>query len=128
MTLENTAATNKFGSHLRSQFLMDPKYVPLNHGSLGVFPHSVHAALRKNQDYVELQPDRWHRIEVFPMLRKVRESLAKLLHVEDPGDLALVQNASVGLASVLRSFPFKKGDKIICVCCVKHLILEHRIN
>lgn len=114
MTKENAT----FGKHLRSQFVLDPNYVPLNHGSLGTFPHSVSSTLQKNREYVELHPDRWHRVEVFPKLRKAREALARLMQVQDPSDLAFVQNASTGLASVLRSFPFEKGDKVLCVCIV----------
>ncbi|CDH50589.1 aminotransferase family protein [Lichtheimia corymbifera JMRC:FSU:9682] len=110
MTKENAT----FGKHLRSQFVLDPNYVPLNHGSLGTFPHSVSSTLQKNREYVELHPDRWHRVEVFPKLRKAREALARLMQVQDPSDLAFVQNASTGLASVLRSFPFEKGDKVLC--------------
>ena len=112
MSNENKAT---FGRHLRSDFFLEDKYIPLNHGSFGVYPRSIHKVLRGYQDKVEEHPDRWNRIEVNPLLRKNREFIAEVINCPDASDVAFVQNASTGVATVLRSFPFEKGDKIICV-------------
>ncbi|KAI9315193.1 pyridoxal phosphate-dependent transferase [Dichotomocladium elegans] len=103
-----------FGKSLRSEFLLEPDYIPLNHGSYGTIPKSVTAAMREFQDKSERQPDRWHRIEVKPLLRRSRELIAELIHAEDPADIALTQNATTGICTVLRSFPFEQGDKVLC--------------
>ncbi|KAI9255202.1 pyridoxal phosphate-dependent transferase [Phascolomyces articulosus] len=110
-------ATNEnkpiFGRHLRPDFLLESKYVPLNHGSFGTYPRSIHKKFREFQDKVEEHPDRFNRIEVNPLLRKNREQIAEIINCPDPSDVAFVHNASMGMATVLRSFPFEKGDKVI---------------
>ncbi|KAI8144398.1 pyridoxal phosphate-dependent transferase [Fennellomyces sp. T-0311] len=108
-----TDKVTAFGRHLREDFLLDPAYVPVNHGSLGVYPRSIHKILREYQDEEELNPDKWLRFTTVPLLRKNRERIADFIHA-DTADVAFVQNASAGVTTILRSFPFDKGDKVIC--------------
>ncbi|KAI9321227.1 pyridoxal phosphate-dependent transferase [Dichotomocladium elegans] len=103
-----------FGRHLRSEFMLDPKYIPLNHGSFGVFPRTCLMLQRELQDKAELNPDRWTRFEAATLLQKNRERLANFVHCKDPADIVFAQNASAAASTVLRSFPFVKGDKILC--------------
>ena len=44
-------------------------------------------------------------------LRNTREALATFLHCK-PEDLALVENATTGVNTILRSLEFQEGDEI----------------
>ncbi|KAI9255617.1 pyridoxal phosphate-dependent transferase [Phascolomyces articulosus] len=102
-----------FGRALRPLFYLEDNYVPLNHGSFGVCPKSIHPTLRHYQEESEKHPDRFLKREVFPDLIKNRARLAELVQC-DPRELAFVVNASYGINSVLRSGFLNPGDKILC--------------
>ncbi|KAI8970339.1 pyridoxal phosphate-dependent transferase [Mycotypha africana] len=104
----------KFGRAYRKDFSLESSYIPVNHGSFGTFPHVVKEQLRKYQDECELQPDRWYRYEKELHLKRNLDCISRLIHC-DAKDLAFVQNSSQAANTVLRSYPFKKGDKIICL-------------
>lgn len=107
-------ATVKFGRALRKDFLFDPNYIPLNHGSYGVFPRIIQQKIREYEDLCEAFPDKFKRIEMYPLLKKSRELLANVIHC-DADDLVFTTNASTAGNTILRSYPFKEGDKILCV-------------
>lgn len=116
-----------FGKSLRKDFFLEPQYVPVNHGSYGVYPRALRPILHELQDKSEAHPDRWNRIEKNPIIRANLDHVAKMVNC-DADDLVFVSNASQGVNTVLRSFPFKAGDKIICVGSsefVKKCILLH---
>jgi selenocysteine lyase/cysteine desulfurase len=104
----------ELGRSIRSEFLLDPKYTSLNHGSYGSIPKSLLPRLQELRLKSEAQPDRWLRREMFPELDKNRETLAKLVNV-DPKELVFVFNATTGMNTVARSLPLEAGDKIIYV-------------
>ncbi|KAI8092948.1 pyridoxal phosphate-dependent transferase [Halteromyces radiatus] len=104
--------SNTFGRSLRKDFLLDPNYTPLNHGSYGCYPRVVQKVLREHQEKVELFPDRRLRYDMYPELRKSRELLATLLHC-NADDIVFSQNASTAANVIFRSFPFEEGDKIL---------------
>jgi hypothetical protein len=111
--LQMTKAT--FGKSLRKDFFLEPQYVPVNHGSFGVYPKAIRPLLHELQDKAEAHPDRWNRFEMKPIIRANLDRLSKMINC-DADDLVFVPNASQGINTVLRSFPFKAGDKILCVC------------
>ncbi|ORX62247.1 PLP-dependent transferase [Hesseltinella vesiculosa] len=100
------------GAKVRQDFLFEPEYVPLNHGSYGVFPRAVQKVQREYQDKTEAFPDRWMRLEMYPELRKSRELIAGLLHCP-ADDLIFCYNASSAANIILRNFPFNEGDKVL---------------
>lgn len=102
------------GRNIRSQFLLDPKYTSLNHGSYGSIPKTLVPLLQELHLKSELNPDRWLRREMFPELDKNKETLAKLIHT-DPKELVFVFNAMTGINTVARSLPLESGDKILYV-------------
>lgn len=104
-----------FGKSLRSELLLEQQYVPLNHGSFGVVPRPIRALQREFLDKEEQHPDRWHRFEVLDALRKNREYVAKLINCRDPADIVFQRNATTAINTILRTFPFEKGDKVLCV-------------
>ncbi|CAO3612403.1 unnamed protein product [Cunninghamella echinulata] len=105
-------STLKFGKALRKDFLIESSCTPLNHGSYGTFPRIVQQKLREYEDFCEAFPDRFNCIEMYPLLRKSREVLASILHC-DADNLAFTTNASNAANTILRSFPFEEGDKIL---------------
>lgn len=109
-----------FGKNFRKQFSLESEYTPINHGSFGAYPAVIKPVLRDFQDQAEAHPDRWHRLEMKPILKSNLERVADLIHC-DSNDLAFAANASNGVNTVLRSFPFQEGDKIICVSLIQHL-------
>ncbi len=99
---------------LRSLFLLDPEVCFLNHGSFGACPRLVFEAYQAWQLRLERQPVafldpargywRW--------LAQARAALAAEVGA-DPGDLAGVMNATVGLNIAARSLPLRPGDEIL---------------
>ena len=62
----------------------------------------------------EGHPDRFYRKEMQPLLEENLSEVAKLIHC-DVEDMTFIMHASEGVNNILRSFPFNKGDKILCV-------------
>ncbi|KAI9321547.1 pyridoxal phosphate-dependent transferase [Dichotomocladium elegans] len=104
---------NRFGKALRPLFFLEEGFVPLNHGSFGTCPRSLHPILHDFQVQSELQPDRFLRHLMVDGCSKSRQVLSQLVHC-DPEELAMIFNASYGINTVVRSLRFNRGDKIIC--------------
>jgi selenocysteine lyase/cysteine desulfurase len=68
--------------------------------------------MRKFQDRAEARPDSFIRYDYPKILDESRAAMSKLLNV-DVDTLAFVQNASVGVNTVLRNFVFEPKDKIV---------------
>jgi selenocysteine lyase/cysteine desulfurase len=103
-----------FGSSLRSEFFFEDGYVPLNHGSFGCYPKAIQSHLHAFQRLAEMNPDKFLRREMFPILQRNRQALADLVHCE-PDDLVFVANASMGINAVVRSLMLKPKEKLLCV-------------
>ncbi|KAG9888416.1 hypothetical protein KCU86_g18564, partial [Aureobasidium melanogenum] len=97
---------------LKRQFLFDPGYRNLNHGSFGTFPRVVRDALRQSQDDCEARPDSFIRYTYPRALDVSREAVAKLVNA--PVDACVfVPNATTGVNTVLRSLVYAEGDVIL---------------
>ena len=99
-------------SDLAHNWTLDDSCVFLNHGSFGASPKFVMAELRKWQDILESEPVRFYEKIAPDAMLNARISLAKML-VCDPEDLALVENATSGVNTILRSLEFSAGDEIL---------------
>ena len=64
---------------------------------------------------IEAQPGSMHRggLDSFDIFDAVRESLAPLLGISDPYQIALGANATWGLNLALFGFPFHEGDTVV---------------
>ena len=91
---------------------LDPESVFLNHGSFGATPLAILHEQRRWQDWMELEPVRFFEELLPPALVESREALATMLSC-DSDDLALIENATSGVNTILRSFDFKPGDEIL---------------
>ena len=110
--IRNSSATGPdFGAH-RGEFLLDPSWDFLNHGSFGACPRAVLGAQRRWQDALEAQPVRFLVRELPGLLHALRARFAAFLG-GDPAGLAFVQNATTAVASVVGSAPLGPGDRVL---------------
>ena len=84
----------------------------LNHGSFGATPTLVIEEQRRWQDLLEDEPVRFYEDLAMGFMENARRSLAKMLQC-DADDLALLENATSGVNTVLRSLVFEEGDEIL---------------
>ncbi len=84
----------------------------LNHGSFGATPRSVREEQRTWQDVMENEPVRFFEDLMPSILEQTRVALAKQLSCQ-ADDLALVENATSGVNTVMRSLEFSEGDEIL---------------
>ena len=99
-------------SPLSSLWGLEEDRVFLNHGSFGATPTAVREERRKWQDLMENEPVRFFEDLMPGILQTTREKLASFLSC-DADDLALVENATSGVNTVLRSLQFAPGDEIL---------------
>lgn len=93
---------------------LDPDFRHLNHGSFGATPIEVLAEQEVWRARMEANPVSF-MLEVYqPALDDTRRRLANFLHV-DPSGLVFVENATVGVNSVLRSIEsrLRSGDEVV---------------
>ena len=84
----------------------------LNHGSFGATPMAVRDEQRRWQDLMENEPVRFFEDLMPGFLERTRVALAAQLSCQ-ADDLALVENATSGVNTVLRSLVFEQGDEIL---------------
>ena len=99
-------------STLATKWDLESDRVFLNHGSFGATPTSVRGEQRRWQDIMEAEPVRFFEDMMPAVLQDVRQKLADFLQC-DSNDLALVENATSGVNTVMRSLEFSEGDEIL---------------
>ncbi|CAF0773865.1 unnamed protein product [Adineta ricciae] len=112
LLLSICSSAQSFGHSLLPLFSLDPSYVNVNHGSYGSASKYVQEKLREYQMKAELNPDRWYRIDVQLEMNKLREKLSAYVNC-DPDDLVIVDNASAGINSILKSLKFRSNETIL---------------
>ncbi|KAK0732183.1 pyridoxal phosphate-dependent transferase [Lasiosphaeris hirsuta] len=100
----------RFGKELRKQFLIDPEYHNLNHGSFGTIPRAIQAKQREYQDRAEAQPDPFIRYEYPRLLDESRAAVAGVLNAPVE-TVVFVSNATMGVNTVLRSMVWDADGK-----------------
>ncbi|CAO3563237.1 unnamed protein product [Mortierella alpina] len=110
--LPTAANPGPFGHQQRKNFLFPDNYTQFNHGSFGTFPKVVQDEWFAAHRHTEVDPDRFMRKELRGFLSNVRSGLGEFLNC-DKDELALVQNTTVGVNTVLRSMQFQPGDRIL---------------
>jgi len=111
---------SQFGHSLLPLFNFRSGYINLNHGSYGSVPKSIINSKLEWVSYVEENPDRWFRNEVYNRMDGIREQVANYVGA-DTEDVVFVENASHGVNSVLRSIQI--GFQPGCTQC-KILLLD----
>ena len=97
---------------IRSEFLLDPDVVFLNHGSFGACPRPVFERYQAWQRELERQPVEFLSRRERGLLADARSELANYLHVGSD-DVVYVPNVTTALNIVARSLPLEPGDEIL---------------
>jgi isopenicillin-N epimerase len=97
---------------IRSEFLLDPDVVFLNHGSFGACPRPVFERYQAWQRDLERQPVEFLSRRQRPLLAGARSKLADYLNV-GTDDVVYVSNVTTALNIVARSLPLEPGDEIL---------------
>ncbi|KAK0670112.1 pyridoxal phosphate-dependent transferase [Cercophora samala] len=101
----------QFGHALRdSDFLFDPSYRNLNHGSFGTIPSHIRNVMRRYQDQAEAKPDPFIRYTYPQLLDESRTAVATLLGVPTE-TCVFVSNATMGVNTVLRNIVWNRDGK-----------------
>ncbi len=95
-----------------ARFLLDPSVTFLNHGSFGACPRVVIEAQQDLQRRLEREPVRFFVREASRRIDAAREEIATFVG-SAPENLVFVRNATEGVASVLASLRFERGDEIV---------------
>jgi isopenicillin-N epimerase len=97
---------------LRSQFLLDPSVVFLNHGSFGACPRPVFDEYQRWQRELERQPVEFLGRRANDLLAEARAALAAYLGAP-PDDLVYFPNPTTAVNMVARSLALGAGDEIL---------------
>ena len=84
----------------------------VNHGAFGRVPLAVRAERRSWQDLIDANPMDFFRRRAAAELDRARLVIARFLGSDDQG-VALTQNTTTGIATVLASLPLGPGDRIL---------------
>ncbi len=99
-------------SPLAKHWGLDSQCVFLNHGSFGATPFAIREEQRKWQDLLEEEPVRFYEDLAMGFMENSRNALANMLQC-DAEDLAIIENATTGVNTILRSLVFNEGDEIL---------------
>jgi isopenicillin-N epimerase len=100
------------GRAVRHEWLLDPDFVSVNHGSFGATPRIVLAAQQDWQRRMEAQPGRFFSRVLPEALRHAAGRLGAFIGA-DGKDVAFVENATVGCNAVLRSLALGPDDEVL---------------
>ena len=98
--------------NLRTQFLLDPNIIFLNHGSFGACPRPVFEAYQKWQLELEHQPVEFLGRRSMSLLENARKSLGAYLN-SPPEDIVYFPNPTTAINMVARSLNLSPGDEIL---------------
>ncbi|ODQ78985.1 hypothetical protein BABINDRAFT_171826 [Babjeviella inositovora NRRL Y-12698] len=101
-----------FGHAFREKYFPTKASVLVNHGSYGLSPAPIVqeylANIQKECDF----PDKYMRFVLGPDVAAATKEVAELVDC-DATDLVFLPNATAGVNTILRSFPFVRGDKVV---------------
>ncbi|HVC62511.1 MAG TPA: aminotransferase class V-fold PLP-dependent enzyme [Acetobacteraceae bacterium] len=109
---DHAIAAPLLGRAVRHEWLLDPDFVSVNHGSFGATPRVVLTAQQDWQRQMEAQPGRFFGCVLPGALRHAADRLGALVGA-DGKDIAFVENATVGCNAVLGSLPLAADDEIL---------------
>ena len=97
---------------LRSQFLLDPDVVYLNHGAYGACPEPVFAVYQERQRELEFNPTAFLGERIGSLLADARAALGAYVHA-DADDLVFVPNATTGVNLAAWALDLRDGDEVV---------------
>jgi selenocysteine lyase/cysteine desulfurase len=96
--------THTFGEAMKPFFYNRKGFININHGSFGTTPRNILQALHNYQIQMEESCDEWYRETALHLYKNTLETISSFINAPAQ-DIALVDNASVGVNAVLRSLP-----------------------
>jgi len=109
--LDSNSQTGKPASPI-AEWALDPTVTFLNHGSFGACLRAILEVQRGWRDKLESQPVRFLARDLEDLLDWTRSEIGSFVGA-DADDLALMQNATAGVNTVLRSVDLQRGDEVI---------------
>jgi isopenicillin-N epimerase len=114
---------------LRSEFLLDPAVVYLNHGAFGATPQPVFAVYQEWQRELERNPTEFLGERIDSLLADARTALARYVHA-DADDLVFVPNATTGVNAAAWALDLREGDEVLatsleygaCELALRHVL------
>jgi isopenicillin-N epimerase len=104
--------SNPLGSAIRHEWVLDPDWLTVNHGSFGATPCRVLAAQEDWRRRMEAQPSHFMRRVLPAALRAAAATLGGLINAE-ASTIAFLENATTGCNAVLRSLDLRPGDEVV---------------
>ncbi|MEQ8344347.1 MAG: aminotransferase class V-fold PLP-dependent enzyme [Sneathiellaceae bacterium] len=111
----NDAGSNdreRFGRGLLPAFALAPDVAHLNHGAYGAPPLAVLREAERIRAEVERDPTAFMERRYRPLLREAAARIGGLIGAAGP-NIAMVENATLGVNAVLRNLDFAPGDEIL---------------
>ena len=97
---------------IRSQFLLNPDIIHLNHGSFGACPKPIFEDYQNWQLQLERDTVAFFARKGPDLLKWSREALADFIGCK-ANDVVYVMNPSYAFNIIAKSFPLKEGDEIL---------------
>lgn len=97
---------------IRSQFLLNPDIIHLNHGSFGACPKPIFEDYQNWQLQLERDTVAFFARKGPELLKWSREALADFIGCK-ANDVVYVMNPSYAFNIIAKSFPLKEGDEIL---------------
>ena len=97
---------------LRRRFLLDPRWIHLNHGAFGACPRPVFRAYQRYQKELEQRPVEFLARRYSELLAAANARLAAFVGVPESSALVFVPNTTTALNAVAASVPLSRGDEV----------------
>ena len=95
-----------------NDFLLDPKYIYLNHGAYGAVPKVVFNEYQRWQRLIENQPDDFFSRKYSFYLDTARDYLSSFLNTHKD-NIVFVTNTTVGINTVIKSLNLDKNAEVL---------------
>jgi isopenicillin-N epimerase len=106
------SAAPPLGKAVRDEWLLDWRWLHVNHGSFGAAPRAVLEVQQEWRRRMEAEPNGFF-FQVLPeAMRAAAERLGAFIGAEGR-DIAFVENATTGCNAVLRSLRLAAGDEVL---------------
>ena len=97
---------------LKSQFMLDPETIFLNHGSFGACAKPMYENLIAWQKKLEKEPVKFFEETIFNALTKSRKALGNYVNCHED-DLVYFPNPTTAINAVARSLKLEPGDEVL---------------
>lgn len=99
-------------SNIKTDFLIDPEIVFLNHGSYGSCPIPVFSEYQKWQRILETQPVKFFQEDVFRELNKSRNALSEFVGC-NTDEIIFFPNPTTAIANIIHNLGLNEDDEVL---------------